>query len=215
MVEHVLVIDTREPAKVRKKIRSIVEKVKGWTVLVETLPVGDYKIDNEIIIERKSFGDFVGSTRDGRLFTQASDMDAYDASYVAVVGNYSETRYHEHLQSFTVAQWIGARCSILAKTKVKVIEVDNITQFASFILVITEKHSNLDKTFLVERHSKTINRVNPNLALYLSVPGIGMATANKLIDKYPKFMDFFGAYQDGSLSISIQTKSKKFLESIR
>jgi len=211
----VLTIDSREPSKVRRKIANVISKVDGWTIEVETLEVGDYDIDHEIIVERKTMGDYIGSVRDGRIFTQCYDMDAYDASYVVITGSYEDVKYCDYLKSFSVNQWIGSRCSILAKTKAKILQVDNLTQFANTLVSLQEKHSNLDKTLLVERHSKTMNRVDPNLAMYLVVPGIGMSTAMKLTKEYPRFLDFVEAQKDGRVTTRIQTKSKKFLNSIR
>jgi len=65
-----ITVDDREAAS------GIVELLKEhrWEVSVRRLTVGDYRIGEEALIERKSGCDFVLSIVDGRLFRQASRL---------------------------------------------------------------------------------------------------------------------------------------------
>jgi ERCC4-type nuclease len=42
--------------------------------LIMQLPIGDYRIDDKIIIERKTIADFLSSVKNGRIFQQAYRM---------------------------------------------------------------------------------------------------------------------------------------------
>jgi len=46
----------------------------GISITVKNLKVGDYIINDEIVIERKTTQDFAQSIIDGRLFKQAKNM---------------------------------------------------------------------------------------------------------------------------------------------
>jgi len=43
-------------------------------ITLHQLPLGDYRVDNTLIVERKTLTDFSQSVRDGRLFAQASRL---------------------------------------------------------------------------------------------------------------------------------------------
>ena len=60
----------------REKKSGIVDllKDKGAVVDVKRVPYGDYMIDGEITIERKTAKDFLVSIIDGRLFSQLSNL---------------------------------------------------------------------------------------------------------------------------------------------
>jgi len=214
MTRPMLTIDSREPAKVRADVKAKVQALMDVDVQVETLPVGDYCWDNEIIIERKTVCDYISSVKDGRIFTQCADMDQYSKSYVFIVGKFDKARYCKPAPQLTSNQRIGSMCSLLAKTTTKILPVDSPAQFAVALVKIREKHHSLDKTFLVERHSKTINRIDPNFGMYLSLDGVGMSTAKKIQAVYPKFIDFIQDYKCDCLDVKVSKKTTKFLDSI-
>ena len=57
----------------------------GLKVIPETLEVGDYVLSPEVVIERKSFSDLIGSLKSGRLYTQCVHMArSYEVPVVMV-----------------------------------------------------------------------------------------------------------------------------------
>ena len=53
----------------------------------EQLKTGDYIINNEIVVERKTFLDFVRSVIDGRIFRQAANIKRFfDSAFFIVEG---------------------------------------------------------------------------------------------------------------------------------
>ena len=63
-----VVVDDREA---NSGIVEILRARQDVRVRVERLPVGDYRVDESLLIERKTLPDLVASIKDGRLFTQA------------------------------------------------------------------------------------------------------------------------------------------------
>ena len=57
----------------RERMNQVIQtlmKMKGVTVQIKHLSIGDYCADNRLIFERKSLRDFAASLIDGRLFSQ-------------------------------------------------------------------------------------------------------------------------------------------------
>ncbi len=52
----------------------LAERCGDFDVHVERLPIGDYCIEDGVIVERKTYADFATSLVDGRLFPQAAAL---------------------------------------------------------------------------------------------------------------------------------------------
>lgn len=63
-----LVIDDRER---RDALTAALAACDAFTVEFRRLPVGDYRLDDALLFERKTLPDLVASIKDGRLFDQA------------------------------------------------------------------------------------------------------------------------------------------------
>ena len=62
-----IIADDRE--RKSEVIASLMD-MKGVTVLIRRLSIGDYRVDNRLVFERKTLHDLVISIIDGRLFKQ-------------------------------------------------------------------------------------------------------------------------------------------------
>lgn len=60
-----------DPAERQAALLSLLQECDAFDVKLVRLHVGDYLIDDEILIERKTTADFSTSLIDGRLFRQA------------------------------------------------------------------------------------------------------------------------------------------------
>ncbi|MFQ6077186.1 MAG: ERCC4 domain-containing protein [Candidatus Bathyarchaeia archaeon] len=77
-----IIVDTRES-------RWVVEHLKelGSRVIQQAISPADYVVSKGFAVERKTFGDFLRSIFDGRLFDQAERMNgAYENSCLIVEG---------------------------------------------------------------------------------------------------------------------------------
>jgi DNA excision repair protein ERCC-4 len=68
---HQLAVDNSEA---RSALLEAVRRTGSFEVRMGDLPTGDYLIDNEVLIERKSVADFAASLIDGRLFPQVARL---------------------------------------------------------------------------------------------------------------------------------------------
>ncbi len=82
-----IIVDERE----RKSGIPDLLKSVGINVEIKTLPIGDYIVAPETVIERKSLSDFVSSVFDGRLFDQCSRLkEHFQHPILLVEGNLDE-----------------------------------------------------------------------------------------------------------------------------
>ena len=66
-----IIMDDREP---RDLMTQAMASCGRFTVEVQHLPVGDYLIDDALLVERKTLADLVRSILDGRLFQQSLQL---------------------------------------------------------------------------------------------------------------------------------------------
>ncbi len=180
-----LIIDTKEPKYMERKF-SPYHKVK-----VENLPIGDYKCGN-VIIERKTIADFVGSMR-GHLQKQMMELQQYEHPYVIIIGYYEElftTReLAKYYMRYNTEWWIGSLASINVRYgHVKVINVKTENKFISLVNKIIEKTSdNKNPLYNTEimRLDKQIPIKDRKALMLTSIPGVSLGKAKELL----KYMD--------------------------
>src|SRR5574340_1392215 len=82
-----MVVDERER---KSGIPDLLKEV-GVKVELKNLPVGDYIVASETVIERKSIYDFISSVFDGRLFDQCNRLkEHYGNQAIIIEGNIDE-----------------------------------------------------------------------------------------------------------------------------
>jgi DNA excision repair protein ERCC-4 len=71
----------------REKNSQIPDLLKNMGVFVDLqqLPVGDYIVSPETIIERKTMNDLINSVYDGRLFIQCSDLVTHYSKPLVII----------------------------------------------------------------------------------------------------------------------------------
>jgi DNA excision repair protein ERCC-4 len=70
LVHHVAV----DHSETRSALLDAVRRIGTFVVRIVHLATGDYLIDKEVLIERKSVADFAASLVDGRLFPQVARL---------------------------------------------------------------------------------------------------------------------------------------------
>jgi DNA excision repair protein ERCC-4 len=205
-----LVVADNEPARIRNAVLAEAKRRKVPAKIGHLL-VGDFLFDDSLCVERKTVPDFVSSVWDGRLFTQAADMEQYSQPYVILTGSFKGLVASPRFWGFTVEQKLRSQCSLLARTKVKLLHVDNLEQFVNVLFILREKSEKGEKTLVVERHSKTINRLDPNMALFLTIPGIGLGMLPKISEDYDTFFDLLRDVRNGKVKTVLSKDGLKYL----
>ena len=206
-----LMIADNEPEKIRNAVMREAKRQKV-TAEITHLKVGDFVFDGNICVERKTIGDFIRSVYDGRVFTQAADMAQYPHGYIIIVGTFEDIKNVSYLKGFSIEKRLRSQCSILARSTTKILYVDNTRQFVNALFILKEKHGKGSNIELVERHSKTINRLNPNMALFLSIPGIGPASLSRISAKYDTFYALLRDVRKDSVQVAFSKDGMAYLK---
>jgi DNA excision repair protein ERCC-4 len=174
-----IVVDDRErPSGVIEEL----EKALSVVVKIEHLPVGDYRVDGAVLIERKTAADFAQSLIDGRLFGQAGRMSssALRPAYI-VEGTISEWAglgvSREALQ--------GALVTLMLIFDVPVFRSSDPAESARLIFYIgSQLVRQRDPGYAPYRQAKAKRKKTRQLRILQSLPGVGADRAKKLLERF-------------------------------
>ena len=201
----VLLIDTRE--KNSELIDLLIQRCEqeGVEYKLTALDVGDFVWEEcGICIEHKSTEDYIKSITTNHLQTQALDMEQYPHAYLFIEGNWT-LGFSRKYGRFTYQQKIGSLVSLIVRTKLKVLECKTLHELVHAVFSVREKVEKGEKVEVVVRHSKTSNRLDPNLDMYLSLPGVGEKKAQQLVSTFPSFYSFLTYYKTSGYKLPKQT----------
>src|SRR3990172_11283933 len=122
-----MIIDERE----RKSGIPDLLRAVGIKVEITNLPVGDYIVAPEIVVERKSIRDLISSIFDGRLFDQCNRLrEHFQHPVILMEGNVDE------IEEFTENPLVfyGALSSIPLDFKIPVLPTPNATHTAKLLV---------------------------------------------------------------------------------
>ena len=159
-------------------------KTLGSKVSVVNLPVGDFVID-DIVIERKSYEDFINSIIDKRIFYQVERMKQNYSKVILILEGFSETRINENALK-------GALASLLVDGKVSLVQTFNAYDTAKLLFWIAKKQSsNLQRLGF-----KVVNKKGKNLkemqeTIVSALPGISLKMARRLLKRFKSVRKIF------------------------
>ena len=171
-----IVIDERErKSGIPKLLRAI-----GVNVEVKTLPIGDYIVSHETVVERKSIHDFISSIFDGRLFYQCNRLkEHFKFPIFLLEGNVDE------IESITENPLVfyGALSTIAVDFKIPVIPTPNASHTAKLLVSLSSRKESI-KGPLLKKIKKSNDIQKQQLIVLCSLPGIGEKTAIRMLEKF-------------------------------
>ena len=205
-----IVIDVREK---KSGIPDLLKAV-GVNIEIKKLPIGDYIVAPETVVERKSIQDLVSSIFDGRLFDQCSRLkEHFQHPIILIEGNVDE------IDSITENPLIfyGALSTIAIDFKIPIIPTSSASHTAKLLVSMCSRKESHKGPFLKKiRKSNDLQR--QQLSTLCSLPGVGEKTAIRMLKKFGSPLQVFTApYTELSkvegLGESRAKKIKKMLES--
>lgn len=185
-------IDSNEPDEIKEILETLKLPVrKRHNIINEELNITvDYIIkvkDKVVAVERKTWTDLVASIEDGRYSQQRYFLyKTFPLSYFVVVGSDEDFRDVLKYRKIHINALLGVLVSTPLKTmgKVNIIQVKDTMQFCLILKLI---HQTLEKE-KIEVIPKPVVRKSDydelKIMMLACVPGIGVETAKKLIEKY-------------------------------
>ena len=204
-----IVVDEREK---RSGIPSLLKGI-GINLEIKTLPVGDYIVAPETIVERKSISDLVSSVFDGRLFDQCNRMkENFQFPIIIIEGDTNEIE--ELIENPFV--FYGAVSSVAIDFKIPIISTPNASHTAKLLVSMCSR-KDVTKGPFIKKIRKSDDLQRQQLSVLSSLPGIGEKTAIRMLEKFGTPLKVFSASSTelskiSSLGESRAKKIKKMLQ---
>jgi len=171
-----IIVDEREK---KSGIPDLLKAV-GVNIEVRTLPVGDYIVAPEIVVERKSIRDLISSIFDGRLFDQCNRLrEHFQHPVILMEGDVDE------IEEFTENPLVfyGAISSIAIDFKIPVIPTPNATHTAKLLVSMSSRKEAQKGPFL-KKIKKSNDLQRQQLSVLCSLPGVGEKLATRMLEKF-------------------------------
>ena len=159
-----IVIDERE----RKSGIPKLLKAIGVNVELKTLPIGDYIVSPETVVERKSIHDLMSSIFDGRLFDQCNRLkDHFQFPIILLEGDVDE------IESITENPLVfyGALSTVAIDFKIPIIPTPNASHTAKLLISLSSRKESV-KGPLIKKIKKSNNIQKQQLSVLCSLPGV-------------------------------------------
>jgi len=198
-----IVVDEREK---KSGIPGILKEI-GINLEKKTLPIGDYIVAPETVVERKTISDLVSSVFDGRLFDQCNRLkEHYQFPILLIEGNIDE------IEKLT-ENWLvvyGAISSIVIDFKIPIIPTPNAYHTAKLLASMCSR-KNATKGPFIKKIKKSNDLQKQQLSVLCSLPGVGEKTAIRMLEKFGTPLKVFSSSTTELSKISGlgETRAKK------
>jgi len=204
-----IIVDERE----RKSGIPDLLRAVGINIELKTLPIGDYIVAPETVVERKSIHDLISSIFDGRLFDQCNRLkEHFQFPIILIEGNLDE------ISNITENPLIfyGAISSIALDFKIPILPTPSADHTAKLLVSLCSRKESATGPFL-KKIKKSNDIQKQQLSVLSSLPGIGEKLALRLLKKFGSPLRIFSASStelakvDG-LGLARAKKIKKMLD---
>ena len=180
-----IIVDERE----RKSGIPDLLKAVGMGVEMKTLPIGDYIVAPETIVERKSIKDLMASVFDGRLYDQCTRLkENFEHPIVLVEGNVDEI---EEITDNPLV-FYGAISRVTLEFKIPIIHTPSASHTAKLLVALCSKKDGPTGPYL-KKIKKSSNLETQQLSTLCSLPGIGEKFAVRMLEKFGTPLKVFSA----------------------
>jgi len=171
-----IVVDEREK---KSGIPGLLKGI-GINLEIKTLPIGDYIVAPESVVERKTISDLVSSIFDGRLFDQCNRLkEHYQFPILLIEGNIDKI---EELTENPLV-FYGAISSIALDFKIPVIHTPNASLTAKLLMSMWSR-KDASKGPFIKKIRKSNDVQKQQLSILCSLPGVGEKTAIRMLEKF-------------------------------
>ena len=180
-----IIVDERE----RKSGIPDLLKSIGMNIEMKTLPIGDYIVAPETIVERKSIRDLMASIFDGRLFDQCTRLkEHFEHPIVLMEGNVDE------IEEITENPMIfyGALSTVVLDFNIPVIPTPSAAHTAKLLVSMCSRKDAPQGPYL-KKIKKSSDLGKQQLSVLCSLPGVGDKFAVRLLTKFGTPLKVFGA----------------------
>jgi ERCC4-type nuclease len=146
---------------------------------IRRLPVGDYEVESEWLLERKTVQDFAVSLVDGRLFRQAHRLAGYPSGRALILeGGESE------VQGISRESWQGALVTLGLKFQLPVLRSEDAEETVRLLIYAARQVTRQRETVFVPARRRPRTLLRQRVQLLAALPGIGAHRAQLLLEHF-------------------------------
>lgn len=171
-----IVVDEREK---KSGIPDLLKAV-GINLEIKTLPIGDYIVAPETVVERKSISDLISSIFDGRLFDQCDRLREHFAHPIILMeGNVDE------LEQIVENPFVfyGALSSVAIDFKIPIVPTPSAAHTAKLLVSMCSRKE-ITKGPYLKKIKKSDNLQRQQLSVLCSLPGVGEKLATRMLERF-------------------------------
>jgi Fanconi anemia group M protein len=165
-------------------------------------------VSDRVGVERKDVGDFLGSIRDGRLFSQAKAMmEAYQRPVVILEGQVSRALKRSSMKTASI---YGALSSLALDYGISVLPTEDTYSTAVLLQRLAYREQVQDNRVIQLRavdRSLPLNK--QQLFLLSGFPQIGVTSAENLLEKFDTPLRVIEELASAEVKVSVSGKTKK------
>lgn len=182
----------------------------GVEVDIRKLDICDYVVSDRVGVERKDVSDFIGSMKDGRLFSQARDMAAvYERPVVILEGQLSRAFKRSAMKPASV---YGALSSLALDYGVNIIPTDSPESTAVLLHRLAyREQAKEERTIQLRRVNRSLPLHEQQVFLLSGLPHIGTTLAQELLTAYETPYRVIEEFANAEVRVSKSGKTKRLL----
>lgn len=190
-----IVVDHRELAG---GVPKALEALEGVELEVRSMSVGDYCLENRVVVERKAVLDLVSSIRDGRLFRQARRLASCEQTGVVLVEGRWEVLAETGMRRESVQ---GAVVSLGLIYGLTVFWTEDVHETARVLLFAAQQLSRVREGVAIRHGYRPKSKRRLQQYLVEGLPGVGPSRAKALLERFGGVSRVFGATREELLEV--------------
>jgi DNA excision repair protein ERCC-4 len=173
-----IIADDRE---CKSEVIESLSQIEDVEVNIRRLSMGDYQIDNRLIVERKTLKDFVVSIIDGRLFKQMIRLANSNSKAVLIIeGTASDTAE----LGMTREAMQGALITVSLILGIPVLRSKGPSETAKLMVYIGRQIESMARGGLHRHGYRPKGKRRTQLFILQGLPGIGPERAERLLNRF-------------------------------
>ena len=201
-------VDSNEASK-RKDIITYF-KFNGFDVEIKPLDVCDYVVSDRVGVERKDASDFIGSMKDGRVFSQAKGMaEIYEKPVIILEGAMKKALKRSRMKQSSI---YGALSSLALDYGVNIIPTDDPQRTAILLHRMAYREQVKEsRTIQLRSVDRSLPMHQQQQYLLSGLPQIGVTLAEELLNTFETPYRVIMAFADAEVKTSASGKTKRLL----
>ena len=199
-------IDSNEASQ-RQEITNYF-RLNGFKVEVKPLDVCDYVVSDRVGVERKDVSDFIGSMKDGRVFSQAKGMaEIYEKPVIILEGQMKKALKRSRMKQSSI---YGALSSLALDYGVNIIPTDDPDSTAILLhRMAYREQAKEERTIQLRSIDRSMPLHEQQVFLLSGLPQIGTTLAQELLNRFESPYRVLEMFANAEVHTSKSGKTKR------